>query len=279
MVERKYHKLKGLSHIIIDEYVRGETSETLALKYECDPSAILYILKKNNIPRHSFSKLFRKNDYNESFFDKIDSEEKAYFLGFLYADGYNNEERYQIHLTLREEDKSILEYFKDKIYTNSDKTLAYYKPKKESHKSTVRLLICNEYISKQLAKFGVIQKKSLVLKFPTEDVVPSYLQNHFIRGYFDGDGCIFHSVVDPCAIISFTGTENMCNKIKQIISENVTIYTPKTSKKGTVYSVQYHSKFGIEGMFNYLYNESTVYLTRKKEKFESFIKTCHEQIV
>ena len=51
---------------------------------------------------------------NKNFFNKIDTEEKAYFLGFLYADGYNNTDRNSVALSLKEDDKEILEKYSEK---------------------------------------------------------------------------------------------------------------------------------------------------------------------
>lgn len=56
----------------------------------------------------------RKYSLNESYFEKIDSEEKAYFLGFLFSDG--SVSKYSLNLSLAEVDKEILEKKSRKIY-------------------------------------------------------------------------------------------------------------------------------------------------------------------
>ena len=67
------------------------------------------MLKRNGYEAKSASELKRKYPIQEDFFDVIDTEEKAYVLGLLYADGYNNTDRNSVSLSLKESDKEILE--------------------------------------------------------------------------------------------------------------------------------------------------------------------------
>jgi hypothetical protein len=63
----------------------------------------------------------RRYELNENYFDVIDSHDKAYILGFLFADGCNNPKKYTISISLQEEDKDILE--KMRILIGSEKKL------------------------------------------------------------------------------------------------------------------------------------------------------------
>lgn len=132
----------------------------------------------------------RIHSLNENFFDAIDSQDKAYILGFLYADGYNSEDKRAIRLQLTEGDKEILlkissamEYTRPLTYVPARPIYDLYVSKPQ-----YALDINSAHMSRRLSQLGVVQNKSLILQFPdwlNEDLIP-----HFLRGYIDGDGTI-----------------------------------------------------------------------------------------
>ena len=127
----------------------------------------------------------RKIDVDDTLFESIDNPFKAYWLGFLYADGnitYNLlKTKYSVELCLSEKDLDHLEKYKN--FLNTSKKISY-----RSNTKSYRLNIQSKKMCENLINLGCTPKKSLTLKFPeflSEDLV-----NHFIRGYFDGDGSI-----------------------------------------------------------------------------------------
>ena len=133
---------------------------------------------------------------NENFFKKLDTPEKAYILGFFYADGCNHDKskiddgyNHQncISFTQLEQDLDILEQIRHALTCN--------RPFKEviqktNSKKKYSLDIISDQMSADLSRLGAIPAKSLVLTFPK--FIPDSLMPHFIRGYFDGDGCIWN---------------------------------------------------------------------------------------
>ena len=106
------------------KYETGKyTAVDLAKEYPVSSTAISALLKRHGYKSKTQSELQRKYEVNESFFDVIDTEEKAYFLGFLYADGYNNTDRNSVNLSLKETDKDILIRLNNLI--QPDKPLQY----------------------------------------------------------------------------------------------------------------------------------------------------------
>ena len=83
---------------VINRYINGESAQSISKTFTVSPTAIYGLLKRRNIPRRTYSEASRKYTLNENYFDKIDSQNKAYFLGFLVADGYNNEKRNCVEL-------------------------------------------------------------------------------------------------------------------------------------------------------------------------------------
>lgn len=235
-----------------------------------------------NMKRYSLkmSKAFKKYDLNEYVFDVIDTEEKAYWLGFLYADGYNHENKTCVSLKLQYDDIEILEKFKSFLKTNAPiykwtRTTKINKIKKEY----CELSICSTYLSRQLAKLGCIQGKTYALKFP--DFLDKTLYNHFLRGYFDGDGCI--SVKDRlnrrkrngnCMNYqaNITGRYEFIQECEKIISKNTNIPLGKIQKfkNNFAVSIHYSGKYQVTKLLNYLYNNATIYLQRKYDIYKEY---------
>ena len=141
--------------------------------------------------RNELGKFCREYQINEDFFDNIDTEENAYILGFFYADGTNcelNDSLIGISFTQLEQDVDILE----KIKSAMDADYNFYKCIQPTNdKVKYKFSINSQKLSKRLSELGAPPRKSLILKFPNKDIFKSEdLIRHFIRGYFDGDGCI-----------------------------------------------------------------------------------------
>lgn len=134
----------------------------------------------------------KSKNYNENYFDIIDTSQKAYFLGLMYADGYishstrkNGSVYYIMSISLQVQDKSVLEKLRNEMNRPNELILVKTNGKRNPQ---YRFTVSGEKIHHDLEKHGCIERKSLNLQFPT--TVPEELMSHFIRGYFDGDGCI-----------------------------------------------------------------------------------------
>ena len=217
--------------------------------------------------------------YNKDFFQKIDNEEKAYWLGFLYADGcinrfYRNEKLKAMNLEigLCKEDESHLEKFLKSIESNVEIKYKKIKLNGKSYDAS-RITICCTKTCRDLIEKGCTPQKSLTLKFPSNDIVPENLMRHFIRGYFDGDGCV--SVSSNNIIqINFIGTKEMLDGISNYLRNNKIIYkNPSMYKKGNAFEMFIYGADVIEQFFHFLYDDAIVYLDRKYNKFYNFYDT------
>ena len=145
-------------------------------------------------------------------FEKIDTEEKAYWLGFLYADGCVGSKEDKIELGLAEKDLKHIEKFRDFMGINNK--ISYRKDTK-----SYRISFRSQKCKLDLINKGCVPKKSLILTFPNEEQVPSNLLRHFIRGYFDGDG--WFSNTSNCFQVGLIGTESFINGfLENIININ-----------------------------------------------------------
>ena len=137
--------------------------------------------------------------FNHHYFDKIDSPEKSYWLGFLMADGTISDRakkgalQLQIHLA----NKDIEHLKKFHLAIESDNAIHY------EADGSIRSSHSSDYLCEALINLGCTSRKTFTLEFPK---LPDELINHFIRGYFDGDGsaCIHKGRL----FIHFLGTYN-----------------------------------------------------------------------
>lgn len=150
--------------------------------YNVAPNTIKKILLKNNIKLRSRAGnkgMFLKNDY----FSNIDTEFKAYFIGLLLADGnviLRNSGQPCIRVTLEKTDKYILEKFKKEI--NSSNIISLNR----INESTFS--IHSKEMFDDLSKYSIFPNKTNKKYFTNN--IPNEYMNHFLRGFFDGNGCI-----------------------------------------------------------------------------------------
>jgi hypothetical protein len=257
-------KLNIPDNSIIDLYNTGLSCQKIANQLNVSESFINKKLKELNITKRSNS-IYRRRPWNENFFNKIDTEEKAYWLGFLYADGcVHDKPNGQKLITLVVKDKEVIEKFIKAIDGN-------FAVKK--YTDVYGIYLTSKIMFNDLCKLGCVPRKSLILKFP---LINPTLISHFIRGYFDGDGTVFiytrkgKTKSYKGIGIGMCGTEEFLNTLVQHAPINV----PKKDKRKSG-NIWYSSSSGpnkVLAFYNYLYKDATVWLDRKKNKFENYFK-------
>lgn len=211
----------------------------------------------------------RKYIFNLNYFEKIDTEDKAYFLGFLYADGCVSKDA--VKLELKSYDKHILESFREKIGAKN-KELKYRKSS-----DTYVIYFNSKKMIDDLKKLGCTPRKTSTLTFPTHEQVSDCLIHHFMRGYFDGDGCIYESSKK-----SGTNTFSVVGNINFVCDYKNTLFK-KIGKKNDVRLYMHKKSVGIsslyvggnlqiEKIYDFLYKNATLFLFRKKNKFEKILQ-------
>jgi hypothetical protein len=220
-----------------------------------------------------------KYSYDRNYFEKIDTEDKAYFLGFLYADGCNTKQGFRLQISQKDEDvllklKENIKYTGKLYYKKGGemKGLGNNKDKIYITNPTCVFQLKSTHVSRQLIKLGCIPKKSLILKFPTEEQVPSYLLHHFMRGYFDGDGCVSiyntkqRGWNETKYSVCIAGTENFIIDLQKILIKECRLNKTKIRNK-TISTLSYGSRLQILRIKEYLYKNATIYMDRKFKKF------------
>lgn len=206
----------------------------------------------------------RKYNFNEHYFDNIDCQEKAYWLGFFAADGYNHKSKGCIEFRLHKQDIEILEKFKSHIEANNP--IGIYK------QTYCNLSLYSKYLCDKLSEYGLIQAKTYTLQIPLLD---KDLMRHFIRGYYDGDGCFSITKrkdrTENSLVYQFniTGMENSLRIIQNYLVNNVGIINNglKHRKSTIVVTIHYSGRNVCKRILDYLYQDATIYLQRKYNKY------------
>lgn len=219
----------------------------------------------------------KKIKKNEDYFNQIDSELKAYLLGFFLADGcvMNPSSGSKcVSMCLQESDKCVLEWFIKEIAPEI-KITSYTKP------STGHTQYSFKFTAKKMAEnleeiWGIKSKKTqdVEFKFPFEKI-PSKLVHHFIRGFFDGDGWLTtRKHYDTGSIppqFGFVSTSlNFILQLKELIPPITEPRICTNQGKNMIYYQLIYSlgKGRVPAIKAWLYNDAHFYLDRKKEKFE-----------
>lgn len=257
---------------IVNNYHK-ETTKNILKKLSISKTSLLKIIKKHNIKLKSSKKYL----FNEDFFKYIDNEEKAYWLGFFYADGCVRIRKIssESKLKLSIKDLEHLEKFKSAINGNNKIIIS----------NRIASLSLNTHkFTNNLINQGCQERKTHIIQFPKN--LNSNLIRHFIRGYFDGDGSIsiskkqykykniIKSETKNGFMLNFvSGSNDMLLSLANIISNNC------KTKNRKIYKYN-NNKFGyiawwtisdITAIYKYFYDDSFIYLERKKKIFENII--------
>jgi len=268
----KYTQIDNKQEIIQD-YQNGLRIVELLKKYNLHYPQIYKIFNEFGIEITDKQSKYR---FDIKFFDIIDTEEKSYLLGLLYADGYNMEGRNTVCLHLNVKDINHIEKIKKILKSNHP-----IKHLSNRTRNQFGINLTNKWFSKKLAELGCMQAKTFKIKFPTTDQVPDNLIQHFIRGYFDGDGCIQYRYTKRSKRevfqISFVGTENFCNKLRLIIQNkfNINGYmnTRHPERNHNIRQLIYGGNLQVQTVLDWIYKDSSIQLDRKFSKYLHLLKT------
>lgn len=243
-----------------------------------------------NIPAGTINHLLRRMGitrpnghvpkFNQDYFEVIDSERKAYWLGFIMADGGIIEKvgvkgtitGKTLSVEIKKDDDYLLkELVKDleadkKVkYCYSEKQRGEFK--KPKHNAYIRFgsrKMCDD-----LEKYGIVPRKSLITN-NIPDIPKEYIR-HYIRGFFDGDGsvnvhkkwdvltCVFYGTTETLEILQAQLMNDLDFKERVIVKQknhNVSLYA-------------FGSQEDVRAFYKYIYEGATIYLKRKKEVFDS----------
>lgn len=276
MVRTKIDKNEFIN--IVQKYKSGISLCELERQYPTDRRTLKKILSEYGVELRDHSHKSRKYTLDENFFDNINTQNKAYILGLLFADGCNYPPTNTVTISLQERDKNVLDKINCAMGSNRPLYFKDLHSKNPNWQNSYILTIANKHMSSQLVKLGMVQNKSLILKFP--NYLPDNLVRHFIRGYFDGDGHIewknsFH-------FLTIASTKEFCEHLKDLSQNLLNTYSnilPTANKESNT------KIFNICGMeksykfLKYMYDDCELYLERKYEQYKLIENQMNKSLI
>lgn len=245
---------------IVELYQLGYSTNEIATMYNVNHQTIADVVRKYSSIR-SKSEQHRRYTIDEHYFDEINTPNKAYIMGVLYADGTNNGCGH-IALSLQENDVDILQKIQKEIGSNEPLNYREFSKINPNWKNQWRMFINNKHISETLSKHGVVKNKTFIVEYPKW--LDDSLHSHFIRGMIDGDGSINQRY------ISLAGTYNICYTTGEILKEkcgiHYTIY-----KSQNIYDLRVCRKLDMVRVLEFLYKDADLFLDRKYNEYLNFI--------
>lgn len=257
-----------------DTYIH---TNIIAKKYNFKSATIdLWSRKLNIIKNEKIRMSAKKYSLDENYFETIDTEEKAYWLGFIMADGCITRtekkyepNRFELLLQNQESEHILLNKFKQdiktdipiKIFTNTNKKYSF-------ETEEIQLRINSKMFVRNLINNGITEKKTGKENVP--NTVPNILIHHFIRGFFDGDGCIKKDNRISLGSSSRLILEQINSFLKKELDFEFKIYE-RAEYKVPFYLFESSDFKKNKAFLDLIYKDSTIYLERKYNKYLSLI--------
>ena len=279
--------MRKLTEQEIKDIIRLYTEEKMSISklrplFKLQFEDIKQVLIDNGIQPRSHRDSRKIYDYDESYFSRIDTPDKAYWLGFIYADGFitkraNGSPVFGITLAESEPLEKIKKAMK------SNKPIGMYKKTNSYSNKSIeyKLAFCSKQLVEDLEKWGCVENKTFKLKFP--DFLNENLIPHFIRGYFDGDGSVYlHTQKTNGKEYIMLGSQ--FSGIKSFLEEMIKHFNflhddekclyQDTRKETDCWRIQLNSNLRTLKLYHYMYKDcpENICLSRKRKKFEDFIK-------
>ena len=246
---------------IVSLYNNNVSVYKIAQEFGVDNGTIYSRLKKIGVYT---GKRHRKYLLNENYFEKIDNQNKAYWLGFLIADGYNSGNFIRVDI----QDEGHLEKLRNDIFINNDMPIRT-KINKINNKTIYYITLQSKKIVSDCEKLGIVKRKSFLTEYP--EISDEY-DKDFIRGLFDGDGCLTYSMDGNYRRYTFTivGNKSLIESVRnRLLKLKINIGFRKTK---SIYEIYIRGNRQIIKLLKWLYNNNEINMKRKEEKYQDMIK-------
>lgn len=247
--------------LIFDSYTLGESSESIAKRLAISPRTVCSIIKRLGGEIRPSTENKRKYAINKEFFKKIDSEEKAYALGFMYADGNIHNRLSFFNIMLHKKDRDVLDMFNSWIYVSENRV------EQCNDERYVNFRVSSVEMVNDLIRLGCVPAKTFKLNLPYWLANDRDLFRHFVRGFLDGDGCISVQKSGRVRVV-FTGYNQFLLQLKLAIENQCSVSIDIREVKPKVADLVIGPQSSTRNFLHWLYDDSNVFMNRKKEKCE-----------
>ena len=251
--------------LIVSAYMAGNSTVSIGKQFNIHYATVRDILVRNDIKLRSNKQNSRQYCVDHTFFNSIDTEEKAYWLGFMAADGYvSSTNGKRVGLALSSCDEAHIQKFL--VSLKSNYKISRYRSKGYSTNEYSRIVIYSDELYDALVKNGVVEHKTKVMEFPL--FLDKSLLRHYIRGYFDGDGCL--SISDKVPQSHFLGTKEFLDNLSDYLEENKIVVNRNYYQRRsgcTALDMRLSGK-NLFMFLNLIYTNASIVLDRKYEKYK-----------
>lgn len=248
--------LKNKSNLVIRLHNEGKSQTEIAEITGHKSGSVCRIIQELGLEKRDW-----KYSIDESFFEKIDSQEKSYILGWFYSDG-NVTSGGRCRISIQKRDGDIIRWIASQL--KYDGPLYEKQAKNERSQPQIEICFHRKKMADDLIRLGCIPNKSLVLQLPSFDLVPENIFSHFIRGVFDGDGSFLRR--GNSLGVNITSSVDFCHSLSDYIEElglANQVYYKGNSASINITKTDYALRFG-----QWLYKDATICLQRKRAKLD-----------
>lgn len=240
---------------IIVLYQQGLSASDIVTRYPIHDQTVYNILERHGIKRRTRSEAVRTYARNEHAFDIIDTEEAAYWLGFIAADGNVSNGRLRIGLSTK--DANHLRKFA--TWISPDRPI--YTGTNNLGRPVSTIEIGSQHLADTLAQHGIVPRKTYLMKHLPAVSTP--LVRHFLRGYVDADGYISlrHQYGATFGVVSFN--QEIVEEIQNRLIQELGVTRTSIIHSGVAWHYRQYGTKQVSKIAAYLYQDTQVYLDRK----------------
>lgn len=245
------------------------TPNKVASRYNMARTSVTRYAKKYGLYEKKFSRT-KTNKIDETYFEEIDNAKKAYWLGFIMADGslyhYKDSDKVQFELKIKESDKELMENFAEDIGFPVEKLVFRDSTRKGTLTHSIALKTYNKRFCDNLIKHGIVDRKSGKESFPK---IPTEFQRDFVRGFWDGDG----NISEICTAVSMSF--KIISQLSLFFAKRFVVTFVNysiTNNKKMIYSIKIPKK-SLSAFKNIVYYDGCFGLKRKIECINKIIKS------
>jgi hypothetical protein len=256
---------------IVSLYSLGQSARSIGRLFGCTTRTVTNWLKCAGVTLRSPSEACRVHSLNQNIFASVETEPQAYWLGFLSADGGINL-HHSVRVNLQERDSGHLELLQAFFQTTKPIQCQMCRCKSGTYPVSY-LIVTSEQICSDLARYGVLPKKSKTIRWP--DGLPPQLASHYVRGVFDGDGTWCGMNRKGMCQWRLIGNRAYLLDIQSLMMETCCLNQTKLCDHHTTPDMAYLVYNGTRQTMriaDWLYRDATVWLPRKANVLVEYLR-------
>ena len=242
---------------IINLYEDGNTVTEIAQMTGIKRGTVYSILQRNQVQMRPRGK--RPLPVNHEYFDTIDTEHKAFWIGWLSTSGHTENDE-MVSISMKSSDIALLEAFKEAI---DSKHKIYWR----KSQPIVRLRFQSKHMAQTLRDYGIPDNRTFA---QTAVEVSPDLAHHYWRGVIDANGSV-HIMMSkkkfPTLIIKVCTTKQICLSFRSWVRSlgYQTQATPGKDNESNTWAITVGGTDSVLPILRLLYDGATVFMPRHKD--------------